>query len=146
MYKTKQTGWVIIILVVIVEIIQMMLFRYYGDQLEGPGIIIYTTAIAFIILLLLFHHLEVKVDQNAVKISFGIGLIRKKIPLSNIKKTEAVRNKSWYGWGIHYTPHGWLWNIGGFQAVEITYKDSGKKFRVGTKDAKHLKEEIDKRL
>jgi len=35
------------------------------------------------------------------------------------------------------TPHGWMWNISGLDAVEIEYRD-GKCFRIGTGDPQEL--------
>jgi hypothetical protein len=41
------------------------------------------------------------------------------------------------GWGIRWTPASWMWNVSGFDAVEITYA-SGKRFRIGTNQPKEL--------
>ena len=79
----------------------------------------------------LFYGLKVVVSSEKIFLSFGIGLINRKINLNEIKSTIIVNNKWWYGLGIRRTPHGWLWNIGGLKAVEIEYV-SGKKFRIGT--------------
>jgi len=48
-----------------------------------------------------------------------------------------VRNKWWYGLGIRLTPHGWLYNVSGLDAIEIVRR-SGKTFRVGTDEPKAL--------
>jgi len=56
-----------------------------------------------------------------------------------------VKNHWYYGWGIHLTPHGWLYNISGFLAVEIQMK-SGKKYRIGTDEPKKLIEAIQQSL
>jgi hypothetical protein len=48
-----------------------------------------------------------------------------------------VRNKWWYGWGIRLTPHGWLFNVGGLDAVELELA-SGRKFRIGTDEPQGL--------
>ena len=50
---------------------------------------------------------------------------------------EQGRNSWWYGWGIRLTPHGWMWNISGLDAVELTYRN-GKKFRIGTDELEML--------
>ena len=65
--------------------------------------------------------------------SFGIGIIRKRVRLAEIAGCEPIRIRWWYGWGIHLTPYGWLYNVSGFDAVAITLLD-GRKFALGTDD------------
>ena len=65
--------------------------------------------------------------------SFGIGVIRKRVRLAEIVGCEPIRIRWWYGWGIHLTPYGWLYNVSGFDAVAITLRD-GRKFALGTDD------------
>ena len=86
---------------------------------------------------LFFNKLTVKVSDESIYLAFGIGIIHRKINLRTIKKVEVVQNQWWYGYGIRYTPHGWLWNIQGLDAIELTY-GNGKCFRIGTGDAENL--------
>ncbi len=65
--------------------------------------------------------------------SFGIGLIKKKVPLAQIIACEPIRIRWRYGWGIHLTPYGWLYNVSGLDAVAITLR-TGRKFALGTDD------------
>jgi hypothetical protein len=53
--------------------------------------------------------------------------------LADIAGCEAIRTRWWYGWGIHLTPYGWLYNVSGFDAVAITLRN-GRKFALGTDD------------
>ncbi|MFO1424355.1 MAG: hypothetical protein U1F70_12035 [Candidatus Competibacteraceae bacterium] len=55
-----------------------------------------------------------------LRFRFGVGLIRKRIPLAQIVAVEPVRNSWRYGWSIHRTPRGGLYNVSGWEAVEIT--------------------------
>jgi hypothetical protein len=68
---------------------------------------------------LLFHRLVVTVDEDRVRAAFGIGWIAKEVPLADIVSTEVVRTRRLWGWGIHWTPAGWLYNVGGRQAVRL---------------------------
>ena len=88
-------------------------------------------------ILIFFHKLRVRVTQTELYIGFGIGLIHRNILRSSIVKAEKVKNKLWYGFGIRLTPHGFLWNIQGLDAIELTYTN-GKKFRIGTDDPDNL--------
>ena len=82
-------------------------------------------------ILMLFHNLTVTIDSQDLRISFGIGLIRKRFPLDQIESSRPVRNTWLYGWGIRLTPRGWLYNVSGLGAVELQMKN-GKTCRIGT--------------
>ena len=99
-----------------------------------------TTWIVGSVLLLcpfLFWSLTIKVDQETLRASFGIGLIRKTVPVENIAGCEPIRIRWWWGWGIHLTPYGWLYNVSGFDAVVITLRN-GRRFCLGTDQPNEL--------
>ena len=77
--------------------------------------------------LVLFYKLRITIDGETVCASFGIGVIRKRVGLAQIVECEPIRIRWWYGWGIHLTPCGWLYNVSGVDAVVITLRN-GKKF------------------
>ena len=81
----------------------------------------------------LFCRLRIEIDDQTLLASFGIGLIKKKVPLAQIIAYEPIRIRWWYGWGIHLTPYGWLYNVSGLDAVAITLRN-GRKFALGTDD------------
>lgn len=81
--------------------------------------------------LVLFHSLSVSVTADAVRLSFGIGVIGRTIPRARIRAARIVRNAWYYGWGIHAIPRGWLYNVSGFDAVELGL-DNGRVVRIGT--------------
>ena len=87
--------------------------------------------------LALFYALTVEIDAIHLRFRFGIGLIRKQIPLAEIADALPVRNTWLYGWGIHRTPHGGLYNVSGREAVDITLT-SGQRLRLGTDDPLRL--------
>ena len=82
---------------------------------------------------IVFSKLTIKIDEETLQACFGIGLICKKVPLSEIVGCNPIRIQWWYGWGIHLTPYGWLYNVSGLNAVAITLRD-GRKFALGTDD------------
>jgi hypothetical protein len=90
--------------------------------------------------------MSVKLTQDTLVVSFGIGLIRKSIPLKRIKAVNAVKSPWYYGWGIRIIPNGVLYNIRGQDGVELKFKDTERIIRIGTKDSSNLKKEIEKRL
>lgn len=98
-----------------------------------------------LITLLLMPSLSVQVDEEQLECAFGFGLIHRTIPLSQIEVAEAVTNRWYWGWGIRITPRGWLWNVSGLEAVELTYQN-GKHFRIGTDDARGLSEVLQRAI
>lgn len=97
----------------------------------------FTGILILLISLGLFATLTVKMTDTELLVWFGPGFIRKKFALNTITACRAVKNPWYYGWGIRLTPHGWMYNVSGFQAVEITLT-SGKKFRIGTDEPDKL--------
>ncbi len=103
----------------------------------GVGVLTGLTLIAVIgpalmaVFLALFYALTVEIDATHLSFRFGIGLIRKRVPLAEIVEAQPVRNHWRYGWGIHRTPHGGLYDVSGGEAVEIALA-SGKRFRLET--------------
>jgi len=95
--------------------------------------------------LALFATLTVEVDETEIRLRFGVGIVRRSIELAEVVRTERLRIKAWWGWGLHWTPTGWLYNIGGRDAVRIVVRrDRG--VIVGSDDADRLKACIDARI
>lgn len=80
--------------------------------------------------------LTVVVDEEALRFSFGPGVWERRIPLDDVQRVAPVRNSPLYGWGIHYTPHGWLYNVSGLDAVEL--QSSTETLRLGTDEPTQL--------
>ena len=85
--------------------------------------------------------LTVEVDQERLKFWFGPGWFGRSVPLRDIRSWTVVRNPWWYGWGIHLTPRGWLYNVGGREAVELELAGGGR-LRVGTDEPERLCESL----
>ena len=94
-------------------------------------------ASVFVVCLFLFHSLTVKVSRDYIILRFGIGLIRKRFSVIDVQDAAIIRNRWYYGWGVKLTPHGWLYNVSGFDAVEIQLKN-GRTYRVGTDEPVEL--------
>ena len=94
-------------------------------------------SILLLVCLVLFYKLRITIDGKTLCASFGIGVVRKRVRLAQIVGCEPIRIHWWYGWGIHLTSCGWLYNVSGFDAVTITLRD-GRKFALGTDDSDGL--------
>ena len=131
MYKHKQVGWLIIGVFTPVVLALSIWVVYF------PVIYAIITAIFLFLTMLFFSSLTVVADQAALTFYFGPGLIKRKFLYSDIVKFEKVRNRWYYGWGIHWFGRGWLYNVSGFDAVEISLKN-GTVVRIGTDEVDTL--------
>jgi hypothetical protein len=93
---------------------------------------------------LVFAQLTVEVDERETRLRFGIGLIRKTVQLADILRCDRVRTRIWWGWGLHWTPSGWLYNVAGRDAVRLELA-SGRAVIIGSDDAEALQQAIDAR-
>jgi hypothetical protein len=98
-----------------------------------------------LILLILasFSSLSVMINEHYLQIKFSYGIFKKRFSLSEIKSARTVKHHWYYGWGIRYwiKPKMWIYNVSGFDAVEITMKD-GRLYRIGTDQPKELERAI----
>jgi hypothetical protein len=129
-YAHTQIGHVIIwSLVGVIALIAITGFVGSSPHREIPPIVL----IILLVSLALFYKLRITIEGDTLRASFGIGIIRKNVRLADIAGCEAIRTRWWYGWGIHLTPYGWLYNVSGFDAVAITLRN-GQKLALGTDD------------
>ncbi len=107
-----------------------------GMGAEAAIALIVPTAILAIVLAL-FHSLTVRVSRNEIALAFGIGLIRKSFVVPDIQVATIVRNRWYHGWGIKKIRGGWLYNVSGWDAVEIQL-ENGRRYRIGTDQPQEL--------
>ena len=131
-YRHTQFGTVIV--VTTVAIIPLAVLPVW---LAGIATAAWLILGSMVVVLALFATLTVEIDAEHLRIRFGIGLIRKRFPLDQIDTCRPVSNPWIYGWGIRLTPHGWLYNVSGQEAVELKMK-SGKTCRIGTDEPEVL--------
>lgn len=136
-YRHVQVGWVVIIPVLFVFAVVLVMTAFPAKTTGAIPLV----AVFVVVVLSLFSTLNVTVAEDRVQCRFGVGLIRRHIRMADVQRVEAVRNKWYYGWGIRLTPHGWLWNVSGLDAVELTFTN-GKKFRIGTDEPERLLDAI----
>lgn len=145
-YQEFQFGWLIFIFVIPGHLFILYAFiNGMGSRpIDTSGIII--ANIVFSSIYLLFYGMKTKITEETIIVSFGIGLIRKKIKVSRITSIKYMPNNYLYGWGIRFIPNGMLYNISGSEAIELKFNDSERIFRIGTQNTDTLKAEIMKRM
>lgn len=131
-YRHTQFGTLTVVLLGTVAVVEIVVALVVGWL---P--ILWSVTVVMILLLLAFHSLTVDVDHERIRIRFGWGLIGRTYSIADVRDAREVTNRWWYGWGIRLTPHGWLFNISGFEAVEVEFA-SGKKVRIGTDEPREL--------
>jgi hypothetical protein len=136
-YRHTQFGWVVFGSMLAAALIALGAAWWTGEA----RLVVPLLAVLLGVVSALFGSLTIRVSDGWLECRFGVGLIRRRIKLTDIRGVQVVRNRWWYGWGIRLTPHGWLWNVSGLDAVELTLAN-GKKFRVGTDEPEHLRETL----
>ena len=134
-YRHKQQGTLIIVVVgsVLVFIVGLAVYLFFIlPESERFALIIQLgVAVVLIVVLVLFSSLSVVIEDERLIVFFGPGVIKKTLALQDIASCQVVKNPWYYGWGIRLTPHGWLFNVSGTNAVEVTMTN-GDRYRIGT--------------
>lgn len=131
-YKHTQIGY---LLIIALGAATLLIGRLTVIARFSPGAILLLALM--ILCLALFATLTVEVKDQTVDIQFGIGIIRKHFGLKDVQTYRAVKNPWYYGWGIHAIPGGWVFNVSGWDAIELQMKN-GRKYRIGTDDVHGL--------
>ena len=91
---------------------------------------------------LLFGWMRVVVDERRVKAVMGVGIVRKSVEITEIRKVDIVRTRVLWGWGVHWTPAGWLYNVAGRWAIRLELA-SERPVMIGTGDVRGLHDAIE---
>lgn len=110
---------------------------------SGTNLAVTTVMVLVMTILASFTSLKVSIDDSYLRIKFGYGIFFKKFALNEIASVRSVKNHWYYGWGIRvwFWPPMWIYNISGFDAVEIVMK-SGRIYRIGTDEPEKLEQAI----
>jgi hypothetical protein len=136
-YKHKQIG-ILILSVLGVAAVLTGTTLTIGTARRAPGAVVAEIVLVIILLsMMLFGSLTVEITEDQLSVSFGPGVIRKRFRAEEIRGARIVRNPWYYGWGIRLTPHGWLFNVSGLDAVELDLRNN-RKFCIGTDEPQQL--------
>src|SRR5262249_1962826 len=130
-YRHTQFGWVV---VAILAVVALVVAISLPKEATGVG---WVPLALLGLVLVLFLALTVEVDLEAIRVWFAPGVIRKRSPLAEVRSWRAVRNPWYCGWGIRVGPRAVLWNVSGFDAVELDLPE-GRRFRIGTDEPEAL--------
>ncbi len=138
MYRKSQFGTTLVG-ILFVPLIAIIIINF---TIQKKSIyILASVLIFFIIIILLFFKLSIHVNKERIRISFGIGIIKKSFIVNEIISCKIVKNPWYYSWGIHTTPKGWIYNVSGSRGIEIEMKN-GRVYRIGSPEPEKLCEAI----
>jgi len=135
-YEHTQVGYFIIVAIVAAMVAIGIILANTGVNLIAIAVMV-VLAVA----LVLFPSLTVLIRKEELLVQFGPGVIRKRFKLNEIESCQAIKNPWYYGWGIRLTPHGMLFRVSGFHAVQIKLI-TGKEYLIGTDVPQELEEAI----
>jgi len=131
-YRHTQVGWVMI-----VAAAAAVALGWGAFPPEAAVAVRVPLLLVAALLLFVFGTLTVEVSEDAIRLWFGVGLVRKRIALRDVRSWRESRNPWYTGWGIRLGPGGVLWNVSGFDAVQLTLGE-GKHFCIGTDEPAEL--------
>lgn len=135
-YKHTQIGYFLITVYGSLILIIIPLYIFTDFKLQAMiGLFIMLIALG------IFAAMTVKVSDQKMKIQFGLGAIRKEFLIRDIETFREVKHPWHYGWGIRYTPRGWIFRVSGNSGIELQMK-SGKLYQVGTDEPQKLAEAL----
>lgn len=143
-YTEKQLCWLIIGISVSTVLLITLVCLYQWGQ-SPLSLFPYLIILPIIILpALLFFQMHTTVDSSQITIRYGIGWVKKVIPLNNIAGVVCVdmKNKWYEGAGIRYLNGGMLYSINFTNAVELKFDHSQRFIRIGSKTPEALKQAI----
>ena len=91
----------------------------------------------FSALLAAFHSLALSLSKDELRLTFGFGWIEKRFAMDQIDTANRVKTRWYHGFGIKKYRGSWLYNISGFDAVEIRLKNQ-REYRIGTDESERL--------
>ena len=139
-FKRTQVGSSFFVQLLVVGAIAAPFVYYLTD---GDPYLLWSVPGVMLLFAFLFYSLTIVVSGGKVGYRFGPGIIKGSYQISEITSAEVVTNPWYYFVGVRGIPNGWMFNVSGFHAVEITLK-SGRKIRLGTDRPEEFKAAIEK--
>jgi hypothetical protein len=131
-YRHTQFGTLLLIVFVAAAVVIVSASLSGGTY--GPALI---AVPVLAVIFALFGTLTVVVGEERLECRFGPGLIRRRVALADVERAEAISLPWYYGWGVRFTPQGWLYRVSGTTAVRLTLT-GGKRVLIGTDEPGRL--------
>jgi cell division protein FtsW (lipid II flippase) len=86
---------------------------------------------------IMFGTLTIEITPEQMRSWFSLGWPQRTVNRADIASVEVITYPRWYGYGIRITPHGWMHNVSGRQAVKVTLKN-GKTMLFGSDEPEQV--------
>ncbi len=139
-YSHRQHGHVIRWAATAVAAVTALIIYLVAPEASAVALVVVVVAMA---ISFVFGSMTVEINGGQLNWWFGPSILKKSLAVADIAVAEQVRNNWKWGWGIRYYGNGWLFNVSGLDAVEVTRAD-GKMLRLGTDDPEGLAAAIHK--
>jgi hypothetical protein len=143
-YTQFGTFSVAVMVPILILLVIMLIITGLNDPV--PSIVMIFVIVTLIVCLLIFYKLTIEIDDTHVAFKLGTGLVKRKYALKDIEGCRPVKNSLLYGIGIRLTSDGWLYNVSGLYAIELTFRNKKSKIRIGTDKPEEVAETINKLL
>src|SRR5438105_15376215 len=94
-YEHTQTGYVMV-WVLFVAAYAVASGRFF--EASSARQISLVISVLFLIAIVVFYKLTITIEHESLSAAFGVGLIRNKLPVSEIAGGEPTRIRWWSGW------------------------------------------------
>ena len=117
-YRHTQIGWAMILILGCV----IALLAWTASWSDGQPVVL-TVLGLMVVILILFVSQTVIVDDEAVQVRVGPGLLRRRVALTEIESVDRLRLPWWavtYGIRMSLSGKRQLWRVSGSEAVDLT--------------------------
>ena len=141
-YQHRQIGYLIITTCVIA-----LFYIAYRVVINGFDLELVIVLTLVLVVMIIFSTLTVIIKENTLvkddilQIQFSLGLLKKRFSIKCIDSCQIVKNPWYCGWGIRWGFDSWLYNVSGFDAIEIK-TINGSVYRIGTDTPNDLEKAI----
>jgi len=142
----KQFGTFSVILLLPLLLIFLGLFIKSGFSTDPVSIIQLFLVVTFLIYFLIFYQLTIRISNDSISFSLGIGLVGKTYKFSEIKSCKPVTNSALNGIGIRMLSNGWLYNVTGLKAIELQFNNRKSVVRIGTNKPEEIANLINSKI
>jgi hypothetical protein len=134
-YHHRQVGWLTLFAFLVTGILVIRILHIAMQAgLAGFGLVLLLAGAAVLTgCAVIFSGLTISISSGRLAWYFGPGWPRWSVPLGEVTGAERIRPPIWWGYGIRFTPSGWMYNVSGRDAV-LVRRGNGKHFILGTDD------------
>lgn len=136
-YVHRQTGWGLRALLAATFI--FIAYNAWRTAPEGasPYALLSIAGVLVGTIMFVFTSMTVRVTEEALEVSMGSGIIRKRIPLAQVESL-SIKHVPWYSMGLKRIEGGWLYCVGPSKGLEL-FLATGQHYIIATNDLEGLR-------